>query len=76
MTSVIDLTERRLPKLARLRLRNATIRRPLFLCVAVCCRIGVGKPVSLLEVTHRFCMLRAQWCQKWCQMVSYDSVNQ
>jgi hypothetical protein len=31
------------------------------------CTIGLSKPISLLTVAHRFCMLRPQWCQQWCQ---------
>jgi|SRR5215203_4998600 len=27
------------------------------------CRIGVFKPISLLAVARRFCVLCAQWCQ-------------
>ncbi len=46
------------------------IRRCLFLGVAVRCRIGLDKPFSLRAVARSFCVLRAEWCQKWCQMVS------
>jgi hypothetical protein len=35
---------------------GATIRRHLFLEVAQRCRIGLYKPVSLLEVAQRFCV--------------------
>jgi hypothetical protein len=31
------------------------------------CRTGVFKPISLLAVARRFCVLCAQWCQQWCQ---------
>jgi hypothetical protein len=46
---------------------GATIRRLLFPGVAVCCRIGLDKLISLLVVARCFCVLCAQWCQKWCQ---------
>lgn len=52
---------------------GATIRRHLLPGVAVGCRIGLFKPVFLLTVARRFCVLRAQWCQKWCQMASVAS---
>jgi hypothetical protein len=48
---------------------GATIRRTLLLGVAVRCRIGLDKPISLLMVAHCFCVLRAEWCQKWCQTI-------
>src|SRR5215211_6487030 len=43
---------------------RATIRRYLFLCVAICCRIALSKPISLLVVARCFCVLCAQWCQQ------------
>ena len=45
----------------------ATIRRLLFPVVAVRCRIGLSKPISLLAVACCFCVLRSEWCQRWCQ---------
>src|SRR5215211_8941779 len=49
---------------------RATIRRPPFPGVALCCRIGSDKPTSLLAVARPFCVFRAEWCQMWCQMAS------
>ncbi len=49
---------------------GATIRQYLFLCVALCCRNRLSKPIFLLMVAHGFCVLRAQWCQQWCQIGS------
>ena len=49
---------------------GATIRRHQFLGVAVHCRIGLFIAISLLEVARCFCVLRPEWCQKWCQTVS------
>jgi hypothetical protein len=49
---------------------GTTIRRHLFLCVAIRCKIGVSKPFSLLSVARRFSVLRPEWCQKWCQIAS------
>jgi hypothetical protein len=46
---------------------GATIRQPPFPGVAVCCRIGLDKPISLLKVACGFCVLRSGWCQRWCQ---------
>jgi len=46
---------------------GATIRRHLFLGVAVSCRIGLDKLISLLTVAHHCSVLRAEWCQEWCQ---------
>jgi hypothetical protein len=40
-----------------------------FLVVAAGCRIRLSKLIFLLVVARRFCVLRAQWCQKWCQTV-------
>jgi hypothetical protein len=34
------------------------------------CRIGLSKLISLLVVARCFCVLRSEWCQKWCQMPS------
>jgi integrase len=34
-------------------------KRPKFPCVAVRCRIGIDKPIPLLAVAHRFCVLRS-----------------
>src|SRR5215204_6260531 len=48
-------------------LSRATIRRPLFPGVAHCCKIGLDKPIPLLEVARCSWVLRAQWCQQWCQ---------
>jgi hypothetical protein len=42
---------------------GATIRRPLFLEVAVGCKIGLSKPISLLVVARRCSVLRVEWCQ-------------
>ena len=42
----------------------------MFPGVAVRCRIGVSKQISLLAVANRFCVLRSEWCQQWCQMAS------
>jgi hypothetical protein len=44
-------------------LSRATIRRLLLPGVAVCCRIGLEKPISLHEIAHCFCALCAEWCQ-------------
>jgi hypothetical protein len=52
---------------------RATIRRHLFPGVAVRCRIGVSKPFSLLAVAPSFCVLRAEWCQRWCQQQRYPA---
>jgi hypothetical protein len=49
---------------------GATIRRHLFLGVAVRCRIGLDKAISVLVVARSFRVLRSEWCQKWCQTVS------
>src|SRR5215211_1123943 len=49
---------------------GATIRRHLFLGVAAGCRIALDKPIPLLTVARGCCVLRAQWCQHWCQMSS------
>ena len=49
---------------------GATIRRLLFLRVAVHCRIGLSKPILLLTVARRFCVSRPEWCQEWCQIAS------
>jgi hypothetical protein len=49
---------------------GVTICRHLFLSVAVCCTNRLPKPINLLAVAQCFCVLRARWCQKWCQMVS------
>jgi hypothetical protein len=49
---------------------GATIRCHSFLWVAVGCRIGFSKLFSWLVVARCFCVLHAQWCQKWCQMSS------
>ena len=46
---------------------EATIRRHRLPRVAAGCRIGVPKAISLLPVAHRFCVLRARRCQRWCQ---------
>src|SRR5215203_327658 len=46
---------------------GATIRRCLFLDVAVRCTIGLSRPILLLAVARHFYVLRARWCQKWCQ---------
>jgi hypothetical protein len=43
------------------------MRRHVFLRVAQYCRIGLSKPFSLLVVARCFCVLRPEWCQKWCQ---------
>jgi hypothetical protein len=43
---------------------GATIRRNLYPRFAACCITGLGKPIYLLTVAHRFCMLRPQWCQQ------------
>jgi hypothetical protein len=42
---------------------GAAIRRYLFLRVSVCCRIGLDKPVSLLQFAHRCSVLLLEWCQ-------------
>jgi hypothetical protein len=55
---------------SRTRALGATIRCHRFLGVAGCCRIGLDKRISLLVVAHRCCVLRPEWCQKWCQTVS------
>ena len=47
---------------------RATIRQYLFPGVAVRCTIGLSKPISLLVLAQRFCVLRSEWCQMWCQM--------
>jgi hypothetical protein len=47
---------------------GATIRCHPFLSVAICCRIGIDKLDSLLTVACCFCVLRPEWCQKWCQI--------
>jgi hypothetical protein len=52
---------------ARTRDFGATIRRLLFLGVAPRCRIGIDRLISLLAIAHRFSVLRAEWCQQWCQ---------
>jgi hypothetical protein len=41
------------------------MRCHLFLSVAVCCRIGLSKPISLLVVAHCCRVLHPEWCQKW-----------
>jgi hypothetical protein len=46
---------------------GATIRRHVFLGVATRCRNRLSKPISLLAVACCFCVLRPEWCQKWCQ---------
>src|SRR5215218_7394174 len=46
---------------------GATIRRHRFLGVAVRCTIGLSRPILLLAVARHFYVLRARWCQKWCQ---------
>jgi hypothetical protein len=46
---------------------GATIRRHRFLGVAVRCTIGLSRPILLLAVARHFYVLRAGWCQKWCQ---------
>jgi hypothetical protein len=45
-------------------LRSHNPTRP----VAEYCRIGLSKPIFLLAVAYRFCVLRSGWCQRWCQM--------
>jgi hypothetical protein len=47
---------------------GATILCHRFLGVAVHCRIGLSKLISLLAVACCFRALRPEWCQKWCQM--------
>ena len=42
---------------------GATIRRHLFPGVAVRCRIGLDKRISLLVVARCFWVVRAEWCQ-------------
>ena len=49
---------------------RAAIRRPLFPHAPIRCRNGLDKPICLLVVARRFCVLRPEWCQKWCQMAS------
>ena len=49
---------------------GATIRRHRLPEVALRCRISLSKPISLLAVAHRCCVLRSGWCQRWCQTVS------
>src|SRR5215212_7601444 len=34
------------------------------------CRIALDKPIPLLTVARGCCVLRAEWCQQWCQMSS------
>jgi len=46
---------------------GATIRRHRFLGVAGCCINRFSKRISLLAVAYRFCVLRSEWCQRWCQ---------
>jgi hypothetical protein len=46
---------------------GATIRRHRLPQVAVRCRIGLDKLIALHAIAHRFCVLRAEWCQQWCQ---------
>src|SRR5829696_7281338 len=52
---------------------GATIRRLLFLSVAVGCINGLDKLFSLLGVTCGFSVLRSEWCQKWCQHLRYPA---
>jgi hypothetical protein len=52
---------------------GATIRRHGFLGVAVCCRIGLPKQISLLVVARCFWVLRSEWCQKWCHWRSISN---
>jgi hypothetical protein len=47
---------------------GATIRRHLFPEITRRCRIALDKPILLLTVARGCCVLRAQWCQQWCQM--------
>jgi hypothetical protein len=52
---------------------GATICRILFLGVAARCRNRLSKLFSLLVVARSFYMLRARWCQWWCQeALRYD----
>jgi hypothetical protein len=48
---------------------RATIRRHRFLGVAGNCINRLSKPISLHAVARGFCVLRSEWCQKWCQTV-------
>ena len=42
---------------------GATIRRHRLPRVAEGCNTGLSKPISLLAVAHRCCVLRSGWCQ-------------
>src|SRR3954451_17351414 len=46
---------------------GATIRCHRFLGVAEGCKTGIVKPIPLLAVARRCCVLLPGWCQKWCQ---------
>jgi hypothetical protein len=54
---------------ARTASSGATIRRHRLPRVAMRCKTGLDKPFSLLMLAQRFSMLRAEWCQQWCQIL-------
>jgi hypothetical protein len=59
---------------ARTASSGATIRRHRLPRVAMRCKTGLSKPISLLAVACCFCALRPGWCQQWCQTVSLTTV--
>ena len=52
---------------------RSTIRRHPFLDVARGCKNRLSKGICLLVVAHRFCVLRAGWCQRWCQILRHPA---
>jgi hypothetical protein len=48
---------------------GATIRRHRLPEVAMRCKFALDKLIRLLAVAHRCCLLRSEWCQRWCQTV-------